>query len=325
MRKFNSLLKKAFVTATAGLCLLGMFGNTPAAEAAKYGDQPLTDAINAASSNLGTSGLKANQLAAMMVAVTWPEVIDNNAPTGYREYVPSPMTVGRADVSTANGTMLWADGVVSSTYKYARAHWSAGIGVYQLDGAGMGANVSLHQAVMTNTASGVVAAEISRLYTNATGTAVEKRRAAWKPWYGCGTNKINCENNYIATYSPTYDTLNITRDTTVTRTGGLQTKTCYTASAPTSTWTCYRWDASLAQGHKGSWQYTPTGSSSLQPLPLPFYTYYKYDSAVGKNVEYRHWLKAETGYDNSKWGARVFGLNPRSGVNWYSNSSLLVQ
>lgn len=290
---------------------------TSGAHAASFGDVPTNDVLAAAYANYSGTGISGNNFAAIMFPPTWAEVTGADTTK-----TPSPMTVGRADVSTSNGTKLWADGVKDPNYKYVRAHWSAGVGVWQLDSAGLGANMSFHNAVLTDTAASVVASEMARLYKNASGTAADKRRAAWGPWYGCGTGKTKCETIYNSIYSSSTDIISISRDTSVARGGGLVSRICYNINNPSVTWDCYKYDASFAQGHKGSWYYTPyNGSTSLEPVPFPFFTYWKAD-IYGNKAEYRHWLTADTGYDTGKWGARPYGTNARSSVNWYSNSEL---
>lgn len=293
------------------------FFSTSLYAAPKFGDTPTTDTLNSASANKATAGITTNNLAAIVFSVTWPEVTGNNT-----SLTPSPMTIGRADVSTSNGTKLWADGQVNSTYKYVRAHWSAGVGVWQLDSSGLGADVAFQNSVLTDTASSIVASEMARLYKSATGTAADKRKAAWGPWFGCGTGKTKCETIYNTLYNSSTDVISITRDSTVSRGGGIVSKTCYNTATPSVTWSCYKFNASVAQGHTGSWNYAPlNGSSSLEPVPLPFLTYWKADTS-GNKTEYRHWLKADTGYDTSKWASRPFGTNARNSVVWQANSPL---
>ncbi|CAM2946092.1 hypothetical protein PASE110613_08805 [Paenibacillus sediminis] len=297
--------------------MTSLINYTPAYAGAKFGDVPTDDVLSAATANYKGTGTTRNSFAAIIMAVTWPEVTGNHL-----NYTPSPMAIGRADVSSSNGKKLWADGVVSGAYKYVRAHWSAGVGIWQLDSVGLGADMSFHNAVLTNTSAAVVASEMARLYKSASGTAADKRKAAWKPWYACGYHQEVCEKVYQSIYYSPTDTLNITRDHTVSRGGGLVSKHCYNVSNPRVTWPCYKYNPALAQGYKGSWYYNPlNGSSTLEPVPLPFLTYWKTDS-YGNKIEYRHWLKADTGYDTSKWASRLFGTNARSSVKWMSNSPL---
>lgn len=282
-------------------------------QTARFGDVPTTDVITAAGNNNSNTGLTTNHLAAIMFSVTWPEVTGNN-----RTLTPSPMTIGRADTGYSR---LYPFQNTSPTGPYARAFWNTGIGVFQIDSAGLGSNVAFHNRVLTNTASQVVAASMASRYRSASGTAAQKRRAAWSQWFACGSNAVNCENNYNAIYSTSNDIISLSRDNTVARGGGMVSRTCYNTSNPSNTWACYKWNATQAQGHTGSWRYAPlNGSSSLLPVPLPFYTY---SSVVGSNtVEYRHWLTADTGYSTSLYGSRLFGNNARSSLNWTNPSAL---
>ncbi|QCT03500.1 hypothetical protein E6C60_2788 [Paenibacillus algicola] len=282
-------------------------------QTARFGDVPTTDVITAAGNNNTNTGLSTNHLAALMFSVTWPEVTGND-----RTLTPSPMTVGRADTGH---TRLYPFQNTSPSGPYARAFWNTGVGVFQIDSAGLGSNAAFHNRVLTNTASQLVAASMASRYMSASGTASQKRRAAWSQWYACGSNAVNCENNYNAIYSTSNDVISLSRDTTVARGGGMVSRTCYNTSNPSNTWACYKWNANQAQGHTDSWRYNPlNGSSNLLPVPLPFYTY---SSVVGSNtVEYRHWLTADTGYTTSLYGSRLFGTNARNSVNWSSPSAL---
>lgn len=303
-------MKKLFSFFTT-ICLVFSF-STSQVLAANFGNEPTDDVLLAASyHNNSSTGISNNNLAAIIFAVTWAETTG-----GSLSHTPAPMTIGRADYS---GTQLWADGVKDSSYKYVRAHWSPGVGVWQLDSAGIGTDTAFYNRVFTNTASEVAAAEIVYRYNSVSGSAVDKRKYAWKPWYACGSTGATCESIYQTIYNGSTDVISISRDNSVTRRGGMQIKTCYNVNTPSSTFTCYKYDAALAQGHKGSWYYTPyNGSSTLEPVPLPFYSYYS------GTTEFRHWLMSDTGYDNSKWAARAFGTNARISVNWYSDSELGV-
>jgi|GEM_PF-627770 len=282
-------------------------------QTARFGDVPTTDVITAASNNNSNTGLSTNHLAAIILSVTWPEVTGNN-----RTLTPSPMTVGRADTGHSR---LYPFQNTSPNGPYARAFWNTGIGVFQIDSTGLGSNVAFHNRVLTNTASQVVAASIASRYRSASGTAAQKRRAAWSQWYACGSNAVNCESHYNAIYSSSNDIISLSRDNTVARGGGMVSRTCYNTSNPNNTWPCYKWNANQAQGYTGSWRYAPlNGSSSLLPVPLPFYTYSS--TAGGNTVEYRHWLTADTGYSTSLYGSRLFGTNARNSVNWTSPSAL---
>lgn len=282
-------------------------------QTARFGDVPTTDVITAAGNNNSNTGLTTNHLAAIMLSVTWPEVTGNN-----RTLTPSPMTVGRWDTGHSR---LYPFQNTNPNGQYARAFWNAGIGVFQIDSAGLGSNVAFHNRVLTNTASQVVAASMASRYRSASGTAAQKRRAAWSQWFACGANAVNCENNYNAIYSTSNDIISLSRDNTVARGGGMVSRTCYNTSNPSNTWACYKWNANQGQGHTGSFIFNPlNGDSTRLPLPLPFYTYSSVVS--GNTIEYRHWLTADTGYSTSLYGARLFGTNARNSLNWTSPSAL---
>lgn len=309
--------------------MLSIFSGFHKVSAAKFGTTPLADVQTAASANLSTTGLTyQNEFAAIIIAPTYPEVGD---PTNL-DKTPIPMALGRSDISTSNGYNLWVDGQTgynqraSSTAPYRRVHWNAGIGLWQLDGSGLGQGYSLKQAIYTDTAASKVAARMASLYKNASGTAANKRKAAWAPWYGCGSGGATCESIFQAIYNSTTHALNVTTNSSVTRSGGLVTTSCKYIVPPGNNnyFTCYKYDPNNAEGTttdknvfwlNAGWD----GGTNSEPLPKPFFSF------VENGAEYKHWLTSDTGYSTSRYASWDMASNPRGSVYWYSISSPLTQ
>ena len=243
----------------------------PEAATYTFGLQPLADVMAAAAAQ-AQCGLTQNELATMVLAPTYPETGAANALS------PSPMTLSRYDTSSG----LYAFGNPATPYP--RAFWHPGIGAWQFDSAG-GWHLSAAQEMSTDTAASTAAQVIATRWCNDTADAanpVARRANAWAPWNGCGVAGATCEAIYQTIYSP--GTLNVATDPSVTRTGGMVTRTCQiSGSLPV---TCSRVDPALAQGDAA---FAAPGFGP-SPVTAPFY-----DFVIG-STEYHVWLKDDTGY-----------------------------
>lgn len=310
------------------------------ADAASFSSQGFDDVISASGSNVVNAGLSNTDadkryLAAIIMAPTWLESVDYTQAKGYLDKTPLPMTLGRNDKRINDGYQLWVDGKTgydawnNKTQYFRRVHHNAHRGMWALDGAGMGRNVSLLEAIDTSTAAPIVAAKIAQKYKNATGTLANKRKAAWNEWYACDTSGTRdgqkCEQVFNAIYDSTNKTLNITKDTSVTRRGGITQHTCNYSNIPESNFTCYRWDATKVEGNNTSksvaWLahpdgYNPNNGDRYEPLPLPFYFF-----KGSTNATYV-WFRNETGYSQDKVSVWNMSTNPRSGVTWSSTTQV---
>lgn len=305
---------------------------TQSASAATFGSIPLDKVISAAAQYKADAGISSTyEFAAIILAPTWFEIGASQT-----NRAPAPMGVGRSDVSVSSGYQLWVDGKIGyESWKangsyYRCYHWTAGVGLWQLDSAGLGKQVAFYEAVDVEFAAKLVAKEMARLYKGSSATtAAGKRKSAWTHWYACRQDAdnngiLNCEQVFNEIFKN--GVLNITRDSTISQKGGLQTKTCYyDVPQPSLPFTCYKFDATLAEGNLSFWTTIPDGSYSagLEPLPAPFYVYTAsyYDSYTGtyKRREIRVWLKTHSGYDKSKqaeWAG--MDTNARGSVYWSS-------
>jgi hypothetical protein len=230
----------------------------------------------------------------MMLAPTYPET---GAPSGR---APSPMTLSRWD---DDHPLLYSFGTVAGQPK---AFWHPGVGAWQFDSAGLGAPYSAAQAIDTYVVSAKAAATMAaRWCTNPTLSYV------WAPWYGCGSQ--TCKDIYDTIYRLRTDRLvNVTRDATVHARGGMVRHTC-TGVARSGRFTCWRVDPRQAEGHAAfaAPGYGPT------PITAPFYVY------VANGKEYRHWLRADTGYRRGIWASRPLGTNARSSLTWHRGDGLV--
>ncbi|WP_053368059.1 hypothetical protein [Bacillus sp. FJAT-27245] len=306
--------------------------------AAKFSSQGLDDVVNASKNNTTNAGLPStdyNYLAAITLAPTWLESVDSNQGTGYLDKTPLPMALGRSDFSVSRGYQLWVDGqtgynaIRDGVNYYRRVHWNAHRGLWALDGIGMGKYISLKGAIDTSVAAPFVAEKIARKYKSSSATTTaEKRKYAWSDWYACdrSTNPrdaARCQDVFNTIYNSSTKALNITRDTTVTRLGGLTSHTCDMRNIPDSSFPCYKYDISKVQGDSNSknvfWlNLNHNGSSTSEPLPLPFYSYSGgyYDNYI--------WFVSDTGYSSLKAAQWDMATDPRSGVVWSSSTTVRV-
>ena len=254
-----------------------------------FGTQPLADVMSAAGAQTKCSGLSTNQLAAMMLAPTYPETGASGS------LAPSPMTLSRYD--TASG--LYPFGNPSTPYP--KAFWNPGVGAWQFDSAG-GWSLSTAQEISTDTAAAQVAQILADGWCSASGSDAARRADAWSPWHGCGSDGGTCEAIYQVIYSPT--TLNVTKDASVTRLGGSVVRSCQlNNSAPMP---CTFVDPGSAQGDDA---FTAPGFGP-SPISAPFY------DLVSGSTEYRVWLSNDSGYQVTVWASLPIGSNARTSLTW---------
>lgn len=268
------------------------------AEARAFGDDPLTDVLAAAAAHQDC-GLNRDQLSAAMLAPSWPET---GAPANLS---PSPMTLSRYDDAPG----LWA----FAGRSYPRAFWHPGVGLWQFDSAGLGAPFTASQRIDTRVIADEMARVISSRYCTATGTGAQRLAYAWTPWHACTGGDGRCLLIFAEIYDGNSRTLrNLDRIASVLSTGGMQQRTCR-GGGVAGTFTCWRVDPSLAQGYNG---FAQPGYSSRTPITAPFYVY----QAGGR--EYRHWLRADTGYATGVWATRPIGQNARTSLAWHGGETL---
>ena len=264
----------------------------PAAAGRTFGDDPLDDVLHWAAEER-RCGLTTNKLAALMLAPTYPET---GTPTGQ---APAPMTLSRWD----NQAGLHSFATVAGQ---PRAFWHPGVGMWQFDSAGLGAPFTAAQSIDTFVVSAQTAATMASRWCTSRSLAY-----VWAPGFGCGTS--TCRTIVDAIYRRATDRLvGVNRDTGVSSRGGMTRHTC-TGPARPGEFTCWRVDPALAQGYAG---FTASGFGPA-PLTAPFFVY----AANGR--EYRHWLRADTGYRRGVWASRPLGANARTGLTWHRGDGLV--
>ena len=109
-------LTHLILAALASVMVLGGAA-LPASASHSFSSQGLDDVLAAAAAKK-PADMTTNEFAAVILAVTWPEAAGNSI------NAPSPMTMGRADISQR--LYAWSQNNVNNPYK--RAFFHAGIG-----------------------------------------------------------------------------------------------------------------------------------------------------------------------------------------------------
>ncbi len=294
-------MKRRLARLGAVVLLLGLLAplaplapaTTPAAAGPTFGDDPLDDVLHWAAEER-RCGLTTNKLAALMLAPTYPET---GAPSGQ---APSPMTLSRRDDQPGLHSFSTVSG-------QRRAFWHPGVGMWQFDSAGLGAPFTAAQRIDTYVVAAHTAATMAARWCTTPTLAY-----VWAPWYGCGTT--TCRDIFRSIYRSATDRLvGVARDSDVPARGGMVRQTC-TGPARSGPFTCWRVDPARAEGYAG---FTAPGFGPA-PITAPFYVY----AAGGR--EYRHWLKADTGYEQGIWATRPLGSNARTSLTWHRGDGLVV-
>ena len=259
-----------------------------------FGKEPMDDVLYWATQyQPAACGLSTNQLAAIMIAPSYPETGASGTAA------PSPMTLSRWDTQTA----LYAFSDKATPYQ--RAFWHPGVGAWAFDSAG-GWNLTAAEAMNTSSAAQQAAQTMAQRWCSSSGTDAARRASVWGIWYGC--NGGVCENIYAAIYDP--GTLKVTLDPTVTRGGGTEARTCFVPTIGQVA--CTYVNPARAQGYS-AWNVPAWGPS---PVSAPFYDF----RANGK--EYRVWLRDDTGYGATVNANKVVTANARTSLTWILGDAL---
>lgn len=290
--------------------------------------------VGAANSIPATCDISQHGRVALMLAPIFKE--SSGATTA--STAPSPMTLSRFD--EWSGTR---DGDTNRNANYglyafrdpntifARAYWHPGIGIWQYDSAGVGSPFTASERMDT----GIVGADVARVMFSKYCSAIDRgesgqdaRFAAWRDWgYPCRL----CESAFSdlsdhrsgAPGGSTSGFQYLKLVSGIDALGGTQSRTCSVDAG--DSFPCWYVDPSRAQGADW-WAGSPDDGkpgSGMAPLSHPFYVY----ESGGR--EYRHWLRADTGYRSDISASRQLGQNARprtnkanTGLRWSSHSGL---
>jgi hypothetical protein len=254
-----------------------------------FGAEPLQDVRTAAgtASADASCAISPREATAMTLAPVWPEV-GAGSPGA-----PSPMTLSRYDNQDTLYDPARRDGLF----------FNPGVGLWQMDSAGLGAHNTAGEAIDTAWVAGFVAPYIVDRYCAAItrgSTAPAARATAWRDWNACADG--SCDNVYWRAYNS-----GVTPDAGVGRLGGAEPRTCVFEGVGHD---CLFVDTAAAEG--GNWWTRP--GSGRSPVPHPFYVFRS--EAGGVTREVRSWLAEDSGAGTHVTVTRPFGANARGGLTW---------
>jgi hypothetical protein len=254
-----------------------------------FGAEPLADvtaAAETAAANAACS-IDTKYATALSIAMIWPEV----SPSAE---APSPMTLSRYDTQSS----------LADPQGRAPGLWfHPGIGMWQLDSAGLGTDFTAMEAMDTRTAAGRMVPFIVGKYCtriNAGATAPSARASAWSDWNACRSGA--CDTIFWRVYNNGVTTVD-----GVGRYGGGVARQCRYAGVNHD---CLYVDPAKAEG--ANWWAKPGGGRS--PVAAPFYVFKQ--NVSGTDTEVRYWLSAASGASTDVVATRAFGSNARGGLHW---------
>ncbi|WP_152362038.1 hypothetical protein [Microlunatus speluncae] len=263
----------------------------------RFGTEPLAAVRAAAEAAVPEAAceISVDAAVALSIAMTWPET----SPSGQ---APSPMTLSRYDTQP---TLADPEGRAEGLW------FHPGIGMWQMDSAGLGSDYTAAEAMNVEYTAGRVVPGIVASYCNSLGGGASEpaaRRAAWQPWVACWQGA--CEDTYQRALA------GVLTDDTVTNLGGAESRECEIGGATVD---CVFVDPAAAQG--ANWWAAPGGGRS--PIAAPFYVWRVTD---GDSVtEIRYWLGADSGAATDVQAARPFGGNARDSLTWTAGPGLCDQ
>ncbi|TDD36558.1 hypothetical protein [Saccharopolyspora elongata] len=260
-----------------------------------FGTEPYAAVSAAAEEAAGAADCTISAEAATNLALstTWPEVAGSGK-------APSPMTLSRYDDQTS---------LADPEQRAKGLFFNPGVGIWQLDSAGLGAGETAATAIdSVGAAQKMVPYMVGKFCdaVNGGSSTARARAAAWKDWHACDAGA--CETIYQRLESD-----GVTKDDSVTRYGGAQPRDC---TFEGTKYDCLYVDPSEAEGEK-AWTAPDFGPA---PVPAPFYVFTYAEG--GKDYEVRYWLKADSGADTDVSASRELGVNARTKLSWAAETSL---
>ncbi|OZM72073.1 hypothetical protein CFN78_16130 [Amycolatopsis antarctica] len=253
-----------------------------------FGAEPLQAVEAAAAKAAPAAGcpVTAAEATALTLAPTWPEVASGSTEP------PSPMTLSRFD----NQASLYDPEGRPGLF------FNPGIGMWQLDSAGLGADNTAFSAIDAVTAADKMAPYIVNKYCagiNGGSAPAAARATAWRDWHACDEGA--CEDTYTRALA------GVTPVAGVGRYGGAVPTTCTYKGAQ---YPCLFVDPAKAQG--ANWWAQPGGGRA--PVPAPFHAF-TYESG-GTTFEVRYWLPEHSGAPTPVSVSRQFGTDARAELRW---------
>lgn len=259
-----------------------------------FGAEPLA-AVKAAAKTAAADAscdVSAKEATALTLAPTWPEVAAGSTDA------PSPMTLSRYDNQDSLYDPKGREGLF----------FNPGVGMWQLDSAGLGAKDTAATAIDSTAAAKKMAPYMVNKYCDSLDGGASKANArahAWTDWHACDNG--DCEDTFTRALEE------VKAVDGVKRHGGASARDC---TYEGSKYDCLFVDPGKAQG--ADWWAQPGGGQS--PVPKPFYVFtFERDS---KTYEVRYWLSADSDASADVSVSRQLGTDARSELFWTDDSGL---
>lgn len=257
----------------------------------QFGTEPYQHVTDAAGDAVDGAACSISQDAAvaLTIAPTWPEVAPSGEP-------PSPMTLSRYDTQPSLGD---PEGRAEGLW------FHPGIGMWQMDSAGLGNDYTAADAIDTQYTADRMAPFMVDKYCDAINggsSEASARASAWTDWNACSDGA--CETAYNAVLG------GVTTVDGVGQHGGAEPRDCEYDGVALD---CLFVDPANAQGD--DWWTNPGSGGS--PIAAPFYVFRLGDSDV---TEARYWFAEDSGAGEDVEATRPFGSNARDSLTWQTGS-----
>jgi len=263
-----------------------------------FGDDPLDTIKAVAAATAAGAGapcvIPGQQLAALMLAPVWAET------TGRVSSGPSPMTLSRYDTQAR----LYP---FSNPADGSGAFWHPGVGLWQMDSAGLGANYTAAQRIDVAQAAPPVAVAVLN------GFCAGGLEVAWADWAACSSGDgQKCHDAYNEIYDPVAQTLVPFREFVIPNTGGMEWRTCTITGSVTLVCGWVNPAPNIVRGNEAF--IAPEFGES--PITRPFYVF------ALNGFEVRHWLADDLAGSASVSAWRPLGSNARATLDWRTGERL---
>lgn len=260
-----------------------------------FGAEPLRYVQQAAAAAAGAAScaVSAAQATALTLAPTWPETAPSGEP-------PSPMTLSRYDLQRS---------LANPIGRAIGLFFHPGVGLWQLDSAGIGAPFTAGEAIDSKFAADRMAPYLVERYCGArkSGSSESGARAtAWRDWYACGSGA--CERTYDTTMAG-----GVVPVEGIGRYGGGQPRKC---EYQRKSYDCLFVDPAAAEGANW-WAERRSGAA---PKPVPFYVLRVTHPSGDREV--RYWLAADSKAPVDVSASRPVRSNARGGLSWSAETTL---
>lgn len=227
---------------------------------------------------------------------------------------PSPASFSRGDNMAVDARNERLYSFARNNGKEARAFWSPGIGIYQLDTL----NLTVGAYAKANTRRATILVGGLLLDRWCDGGTKAMRSFLSRTWFACANDA--CYSTAQALYDASRNRLqNVSKTPGNSITGGVKSRFCWSGDRPKVYVRCQFFDISALQGEMN--QIALNGGAGPNPYtPVPADFVELTISTDKGRAEARVFMTGNTGYGREIWAIRPLGTNPRTSLKWYSQT-----